>query len=151
MMASSTPASENAEMGRVMTTARITNLYDLLKVNEGLVDADDVRSIDVELLVDTGATLLSLPKDLIDRLGLNQIAEKRVTTAAGEVTRRVFGAVRVVIMDRDATIDVMEVPPGVPPLLGYVPLELLDLVPNPKSGRLEGNPAHNGEYILDQL
>ena len=150
-MASSIPQSENAEVGRVMTTSKITNPYDLLKVEEGLLAADDVRSIEIELLVDTGATFLALPKDVIDRLGLKQVTEKRVTTAVGEVTRRVFGTVRVEIMDRDAAIDVMELPPGVPPLLGYVPLELLDLVPNPKSGRLEGNPAHDGEYILDLL
>ena len=150
-MTSSIPQSESAEMGRVMTTAKITNLYDLLKVNEGLVTDDTVRSIEVELLVDTGATMLSLPKKMIDQLGLTKTKKKRVITANGEATRSIYDVVRLEIMDRDATIPVMEVPPGVPALLGYVPLEMLDLVPNPKSQRLMGNPDHDGHYILDQL
>ena len=151
MMASSAPQSENVDMGRVVTTAKITNLYDLLKVHEGLVADDTVRSIEVELLVDTGATMLSLPIIMIDQLGLTKTKEKRVMTASGEATRAIYDVVRLEIMDRDATIPVMEVPPGVPALLGYIPLELLDLVPNPKSQRLVGNPDHDGKYILDQL
>ena len=89
-MTSSAPQSENAEMGRVMTTAKITNLYDLLKVHEGLVTDDTVRSIEVELLVDTGATMLSLPIIMIDQLGLTKTKEKRVMTANGEATRAIY-------------------------------------------------------------
>ena len=138
-------------MGRVMTKAKITNLFDDMKEREGLMAPDDVLSVEIELLVDTGATCLSLPRNIIDELGLTKTSEKTVITANGQVTRSMYDAVRLVIMDRDATIPVMDVPPDVPPLLGYIPLEMLDLVPNPKSQRLEGNPDHDGEYILDQL
>jgi hypothetical protein len=37
------------------------------------------------------------------------------------------------------------------PLLGYLPLEALDLYPNPKKRVLEGKPAHGGKMITDLL
>jgi len=45
----------------------------------------------------------------------------------------------------------MEVPTGTPPLLGYLPLEALDLYPNPKRRNLEGNPQYGGRMVTDVL
>ena len=45
----------------------------------------------------------------------------------------------------------MEVPTGTPPLLGYLPLEALDLYPNPKKRVLEGNPQYDGRMVTDLL
>ena len=69
MMASSTPQSESAEMGRATTMAKLTNLFDDMKLRDGLIGPDDVRSIEIEMLVDTGATFLSLPRNMRDRAG----------------------------------------------------------------------------------
>jgi hypothetical protein len=43
----------------------------------------------------------------------------------------------------------MEVPDDVPVLVGQIPLEMLDLVVDPQSRRLIGNPEHQGEHILE--
>jgi hypothetical protein len=43
----------------------------------------------------------------------------------------------------------MEVPDSVPVLIGQIPLERLDFVVDPKGQRLIGNPAHDGEYMID--
>jgi hypothetical protein len=37
------------------------------------------------------------------------------------------------------------------PLLGQVPLEVLDLVVVPGTGEVTTNPAHGGRWILDML
>jgi hypothetical protein len=53
---------ESMEMGRVVTEATIENLEDLWAVKRGLLPAEGVRRLVVpDALVDTGATLLSLP------------------------------------------------------------------------------------------
>ena len=36
-----------------------------------------------------------------------------------------------------------------PVIIGYVPLELLDFVVDPKGQRLIGNPEHGGEFMFD--
>ena len=43
----------------------------------------------------------------------------------------------------------MEVPNEVPVLIGQIILEALDLVVDPRGGRLIGNPAHDGEHVLE--
>jgi hypothetical protein len=36
-------------------------------------------------------------------------------------------------------------------IIGYVPLELLDFVVDPKGQRLVGNPDHGGEQMMDMF
>lgn len=43
----------------------------------------------------------------------------------------------------------MEVPDTVPVLIDRLTLESLDFVVDPQGGRLIGNPAHGGEYMID--
>jgi hypothetical protein len=61
-----------------------------------------------------------------------------------------YDAARLVIQDRECTVDVMEVRANVPALIGQVPLELLDFVIDPHSQRLIGNPAHGGEHVFER-
>ena len=88
---------------------------------------------------------------MIQQLGLTKRSEKRVITSAGESQTTVYEAVRLTIQGRDCTVDVMEVSDSVPPLIGQVPLELLDFVVDPGSQRLIGNPAHGGEHIVEMF
>ena len=74
-----------------------------------------------------------------------------VITGNGIVKRAVYEPVRIRIRDREADLNVMEVPTGTPPLLGYLPLEALDLYPNPKKRVLEGNPQYDGKMVTDLL
>ncbi|MBI4530681.1 MAG: hypothetical protein HY709_04090 [Candidatus Latescibacteria bacterium] len=52
-------------------------------------------------------------------------------------------------MGRTCSLDVMEAPGDTPVLVGYIPLENLDLQPDPQSQQLIPNPAHGGKWILD--
>ena len=72
-------------------------------------------------------------------------------TSSGESETAVYEVVRLTIHGRDCTVDVMEVPDSVPPLVGQVPLELLDFVVDPDGQRLIGNPAHGGEHIVEMF
>jgi hypothetical protein len=58
-------------MGKVTTTIIITNRIDQILAERGFITADQIRSINLEnVLVDTGATRLCLPEDIINQLGL---------------------------------------------------------------------------------
>jgi len=141
---------ETETMGRIITEATIENLKDLWAVERGLLPADQARRITVtDALVDTGATLLSMPTPLIRQLGLAERYKKRVTSSAGSTEAGVYEAVRLTIQGRDCTMDVMEVPADVPVLIGQLPLEHLDFVIDPRSRKLIGNPAHGGEHVYE--
>ena len=141
---------ESTDMGRVLTEATIENLQDLWDAKRGLISADKVRRLHVtDALVDTGATALALPKRYIEQLGLTKNGEKRTTSAQGVFMIPVYDAVRLTIMGRAMSLDVLEVPDEVPVLIGQIPLEMFDLVIDLQGRRLIGNPAHGGEQTLE--
>lgn len=141
---------EMKEMGRVTTPLTIENLQDLWDVERGLLTADKVRRVTVaDALVDTGATMLSLPARLISQLGLKAMYTKNVIRSTGPGQANVFQSARLTIRDRYCHLDIMEVPDSVPVLVGQIPLEQLDFVVDPRSQSLIGNPAHGGEHVLE--
>jgi predicted aspartyl protease len=141
---------ETDTMGRVLTAATIENLKDLWDAERGLLTNEQVRRVEItDALVDTGATLLSLPSRLIRQLGLDKTSSKRVTSSMGNCEANIYSAVRLTIQGRSCTMDVMEVPDDVPVLIGQIPLEHLDFVVDLRSRSLIGNPAHGGEHVYE--
>ncbi len=69
-------------MGKVTTTLTILNLIDQADAERGMIPMEQVRYVTLEnVLVDTGATTLCLPKDVIARLGLRILKQVVVETA----------------------------------------------------------------------
>ena len=129
---------------------KIENLNDLYAADRAQLDPALVRVITVDdALVDTGATSLSMPPALIERLGLRRYKTRRAKTAAGTFQFGVDEAVRLTIGDRDCVVEVTEVFAECPVLVGQIPLEALDFVVDPVGRRLIGNPDHNGEHMFD--
>jgi predicted aspartyl protease len=141
---------ETETMGRVTVEATIENIEDAWAAKRGLIPADQVRRIVVpDALVDTGATMLSLPVSIIQQLGLSRYSTKRVTSSIGVAEVGIYDAVRLTIQGRTCTMDVVEVPDSVPALIGQLPLESLDFVVDLRSRTLIGNPAHGGEHMYE--
>lgn len=136
-------------MGRVITKIKVENLGDILLAERNQQKENNIRSIETEALVDTGATLLCLPISKISELGLSIIGKKEAMTANGKVESNVYGGARLTIMDRSCTVDVMELPEGTPALVGYVPLEILDFKIDLQSQTLGTNPEHGGKWVMD--
>ena len=137
-------------MGRVVVQVMIENLQDLWDVERGLLTDDKVRRVTVpDALVDTGASVLSLPTRLIKQLGLRKSHTKRVVTSLGSSELSVYQVVRLTVQGRVCPVEVTEVPDVVPTLIGQIPLESLDFVIDMKNHTLIGNPAHGGEHILE--
>jgi predicted aspartyl protease len=137
-------------MGRVTVKAKIENLRDLHLAELDLLPENAVRFLEVEdALVDTGATMLSMPKCLIEQLGLRPVRKRRAMTSTGPVTAQMYGTVRLTVQDRDCTTDVNELPDDCPMLIGQIPLEQLDFLVDLQGRRLIGNPAHGGEQMIE--
>jgi len=141
---------ETATMGRVLTEVTVESLKDLWDAQRGMIPAAQVRRITVpDALVDTGATTLALPTRYIAQLGLAKTFDKRATTSTGTNQVNVYEAVRITLLGRSCTVDVIEVPDDVAVRIGQIPLEMLDLVVDLQGRRLTGNPAHGGEQVLE--
>ena len=145
-----TTLESGTEMGRVTTPAKIENLHDLYRASKGELSSDEVRSVEVDdALVDTGCTVMGLPKRFIEQLGLNPSHTQRSMSVTGGTDLKVFGTVRLTIQGRDCPLDVFELPDECPVIIGQIPLEWLDFVVDLRERKLVGNPAHQGQYILE--
>ncbi len=141
---------ETDTMGIVLVNALIENNRDVVAAEEGRIPPEQVRRIEVtDARVDTGATYVSMPLRLINQLGLKRIKTVHAKTTAGPHSFGVFEPVKLTIQGRDCEIRVAEVADNCPVLIGYLPLEYLDFVVDPRNQRLIGNPDHGGEFMID--
>jgi predicted aspartyl protease len=141
---------ENA-MGRTQVDVEVENYDDIALRKAAGNGHRKVRKVKVRALADTGSALLCLHQDTIRALGLGNVKVSRVRTANGDVDRRIYGPVRITILGRQCFGEIMEIPDKVSPLLGYIPLENLDLVVDPKKRKVIPNPESGGKYTLDLL
>jgi len=117
-------------MGKIIEKIKLTNLF------------NPNKSVEVEAVVDTGATMVVLPKDIVEALELRKVREVKVRYANNKVeTKPIYGVVTIELKGRSANLDVLVEEKGSQPLIGQVLLELLDLVIEPKTRKLIPNPA----------
>lgn len=139
-------------MGKVLVPVRIENHQDAYEADRGLRTPDQVRHVEVpNALVDTGATFLSMPRSLVEQLGLRCFRKRRAKTSGGIVEFNMYDVVKLIIQGRDCFVEVAEVPEECPVLIGQIPLEALDFVVDPVGQRLIGNPDHGGEHMMDMF
>jgi len=144
------PNLQGKQMGQVLTTIAVTNFIDLVMAERGFISAEEVRSVTIDkVIVDTGATLLSLPAPIISQLGLKQVGERNVETSTGITIGRIFAGAQIIIEGREGRFDCLELPEGVSAvLLGVTPLEELGLEPDLKNQRLRVLPMNDQQTYL---
>lgn len=136
-------------MGKVIVRIKLSNHGDLMAVHRKLSKAK-ARTVEVEALVDTGATRLYLKPSVIKKLGLERTDTVRSKTTNGDAIRHKYEPVRLELMGRGEVFEVIEVPEEVPNLMGQVPLEVLDFVVDTRAQKLIPNPAHGGEQMTEE-
>ncbi len=140
------------DMGKVTTTITVTNFVDEMLAARGFIPAEQIRSVVLEdVLVDTGATRLCLPADVIRQLGLTVAGEIEVKTAVGVKAVRVFKGLSLTIEGREGRYDCVELPGSEDPLVGLIPLEDLGLEPDLHNQRLRLLPMEGKETYLTIL
>jgi predicted aspartyl protease len=144
------PNLQEKQMGQVITTITVTNRIDRVMAERGFISAEEVRSVILDnVVVDTGATLLSLPARIISQLGLIQVGERDVETSAGIKKGRIFADAQIIVEGREGRFDCLELPEGVSAvLLGVIPIEELGLEPDLKNRRLRVLPMNNQQTYL---
>jgi clan AA aspartic protease len=105
------------------------------------------RSEVVDVLVDTGATFLVIPRDLADRLELHATRTCPIETAGGREEVWPLAEVRIRLDGHEVTTPCLIAAQGVP-LLGAVALESLLLAADPVARRLIPVKGFVGELTL---
>ncbi|MDI6751721.1 MAG: retropepsin-like aspartic protease [bacterium] len=131
-------------MGRITEKLIVRNYVDV-----ATKDKDQVRSVEVDAIVDTGATYVCIGKKDIETLGLRFHNTVNIKTANGPAKRKTFEGAQIELNGRTFVMEVMENDDDTPALIGYLLLEALDFVVDPKSQSVIGNPAHDGKWVAD--
>jgi predicted aspartyl protease len=137
-------------MGRTSEKVIIKNLFDIEKVSRGVLNENQIRTVEISAIVDTGAAYLCLPPKVIKELGLLFAYSTPVKTGNGKLELRIFDGAKITIKDRTIQMQVMEnIDDSVPALIGYLVLETMDWAVDPKSQEIVGNPINDGKWVVD--
>ena len=137
---------------KITTTLIVTNRADQIVAARGYIAPDQVRSVALRnVLVDTGATTLCLPAEVIAQLGLELLKEVEIKTALGLSQARIFQDAKIAVLGREGTFECPELPGGGEPLLGVIPLEALGIELDLQNQRLKRLPMTSEETYLTIL
>ena len=116
-------------MGEILVDIELENPGDRRLFEEGYRREKDVRRTTVQAVADTGAVMLALAEDTVDRLGVKVVGSAAFTYADGQQHERpIAGPLTVRIGDRWTSTNCVVVPTGADALVGQVVMETLDLV-----------------------
>ena len=97
---------------------------------------DGERSVEIEALVDTGASFTIIPAETLDELGVTPIDRYPVELADGRVVDYDLGQAHATIDGRSIPTLVLFGDSGTEPMLGAYTLEGLRLAADPSQGKL---------------
>ena len=121
-----------AGMGLIHVKIGLTNTVDASNAHTGLIDKGKVRRMDVQVLVDSGATLLCINENIALELGLTQSRESMITLADGSKKAcKIVGPVTINFLTRSTVVEAIVLPGDAQPLLGALPMEGMDVIIDP--------------------
>jgi len=132
-------------MGHVHAEITLKNVHDKEAALDGRIKEEDIRSLTVDVMVDTGATRLCINEEIRQKLGLKIIRARIANVANGTIMSQITEPVEVSWKDRPVHCNAAVIPSLKRPLLGVIPLEEMDLTVNPVTQELVG--AHGDEWV----
>ena len=134
-------------MGEVRVTVTLSNAADMALVRRQLMRPGEVRSIEANALIDTGAVTFVLPSLVVERSGLARPFKQVAEYADGrreevDVTEPVF----IELMGRHTVEEALVL--GDEVIVGQTVLEKTDLFVDCRQKRLLPNPAHPDQPVL---
>lgn len=128
-------------MDEIAVEIELENFVDRALQKKGQLRDEQVRRHLLKGVVDTGAVMLMLPQDVVEKLGLEN--QRRVVVSYADERkeeRAVAGAVTIKIGDRAMTTECIVGPPLSEALIGQVVLEELDLIADCQNKTLGPRP-----------
>lgn len=128
-------------MGEIKVRIGLKNDGDIYAAKNGYISPDKIRAVEIDATVDTGAVMLYLPEDVVERLGLE--AQRKVVVSYADERkeeRNVAGTLRIFIGERHMATECIVGPPLCEALIGQIILEELDLIADCKEKTLGPRP-----------
>ena len=136
-------------MGFVYANIELINSSDKILAKRHVIGEDEIRSITVRMLVDSGAYLMCINEVIQEYLQLPSMGRQTYKLADGSIALfDVVGPVEVRFDNRSTRCDALLLPGDSEPLLGAIPMEAMDVLINPLTQELIINPEHPDGAVL---
>ncbi len=136
-------------MGEIVVDVELQNAEDRAMANKGILRETEIRRATVSAVADTGALMLALPEDVVERLGVEVVGSGTFAYADGRRGELpIAGPLTVHIGDRWTFARCVVVPPGADPLIGQLVMEELDLVADCRNRTLGPRPESPDVPVL---
>ena len=130
-------------MGLVYAEITLINGEDLILAKRHIIGKEEVKQMNVSMLVDSGAYMLAINESIQEQLKLPVIEKRKAQMANGSIEEYdVVGPVEVRFKNRQSTCRAMVLPGDNEPLLGAIPMEDMDVLIQPLRQELMVNPDH---------
>jgi len=130
-----------AGMGLVYAEIELVRGADIVLAQEGFIESEQIWRCTVQALVDSGATMLAVPKIVRSQLDLRKTREIEADLANGSsVSLDVVRPVEVRFQNRRTFVEAIVTPNSTTVLLEAIPMEGIDVLIDPTHQRLIVNP-----------
>lgn len=136
-------------MGLVYADIELINADDTALARRNLLGEEEIKSVRLNVLVDTGAYMMAINETIQSQLELPLVEKRKVQVADSRVMELdVVGPVLVRFANRKATCNAFVLPGDSEPLLGAIPMEEMDVLVHPQRQELVVNPQHPNYAVL---
>lgn len=130
-------------MGLVYANITLINGEDLILAKRHLIGTDEIKQMNVSMLVDSGAYMMAINETICEQLNLPIKEKRKVQLANGMIAEyNVAGPIEVRFENRRSNMDALVLPGDNEPLLGAIPMEDMDVLIHPQRQTLVVNPEH---------
>ena len=119
-------------MGIVYANIELRNGGDVVLNRRKYIAEEDIRQININMIVNSGTIMLAINEEIRAALGLSIIDHRSSQLADGtRLNLPVAGSIEVRYEGRFCTTNALVLPEDTEPLLGAIPMEEMDLWINP--------------------
>jgi clan AA aspartic protease len=130
-------------MGVIYAEITLINAGDLEMARRHIIGEEEVKRINVNMLVDTGSVYMCINENVQAQLQLSVVEKRKGQLADGRIVEyNVVGPIEVRFKNRRCVVDAMVLPGDNELLLGAIPLEDMDVLIHPYRQELIVNPEH---------
>jgi clan AA aspartic protease len=136
-------------MVMVYADIELINTTDKENARRHIIGEEEIRSMRVRMLADSGAYMMAINEVIQSQLGLPFVENRRAVMADGSIKEFVVvGPVMVKFANRTAVCNAYLLDGDAEPLLGSIPMEELDVLIHPLRQELVVNPEHPNYAVL---
>ena len=130
-------------MGLVYADVELINGADITLAQRHVIGEDEVKRMQVKMLVDTGSVMLAINETIQEILQFPFVEKRKVQLANNYIAEYdVVGPVELRFKNRQTTCRAIVLPGDACPLFGAIPMEDMDVLIHPSREELIVNPEH---------